>query len=128
MSPTGRFGLVVRVSYAKLYDTLGACLKDDKSTLLLYSLLHANPSFLEYALVRTDLDTLVSTHNSGHTLLLVDLLLANVVCFRSYQVPRSDLRPHVMFRPWKGQGYKASVRLRAQVKEDWVLKPFHAVS
>jgi hypothetical protein len=69
MSPSGRFGPVVRVSYAKLYDTLGACLKDDKSTLLLYSLLHANPSFLEYVLVRTDLDTLVSTHNPGHILL-----------------------------------------------------------
>lgn len=85
MSPSGRFGPVVRISYAKLYDTLGACLKDDKSTLLLYSLLHANPSFLEYVLVRTDLDTLVSTHNSGHTLLRVDLF-ANVVCFQSYKV------------------------------------------
>eukprot|EP00850_Spirogloea_muscicola_P003308 SM000013S26477 [mRNA] locus=s13:636106:642291:+ [translate_table: standard] len=48
-----------RVSYAALFDKLGACLLDDRSTLLLYSLLHGNVAFLEYVLVRTDLDTLL---------------------------------------------------------------------
>lgn len=31
---------VIRVSYSDLYETLGLCLVDDRSTLLLYSLLH----------------------------------------------------------------------------------------
>lgn len=34
-------------------------LKDENSVLLLYSLVHGNVDFLEYCLVRTDLDTLV---------------------------------------------------------------------
>lgn len=35
------------------------CLADETSALLLYSLVHGNSDFLEYVLVRTDLDTLV---------------------------------------------------------------------
>ena len=48
----GAGGGVIRVSFSDLYETLGLCLVDDRSTLLLYSLLHGNPSFLEYCLVR----------------------------------------------------------------------------
>lgn len=40
------------------------CLADEGSVLLLYSLLQGNPDFLEYVLVRTDLDTLVSCSSS----------------------------------------------------------------
>jgi len=35
------------------------CLADEAAVLLLYSLLQGNSAFLEYVLVRTDLDTLV---------------------------------------------------------------------
>ncbi|KAH7429697.1 hypothetical protein KP509_09G062000 [Ceratopteris richardii] len=50
---------VARVPFAALYDTLGLCLKDESSVLLLYSLVHGNRAFLEYVLVRTDIDTLL---------------------------------------------------------------------
>eukprot|EP00897_Mesotaenium_endlicherianum_P006674 jgi/Mesen1/6034/ME000308S05228 len=49
----------VCIPFAALYDTLGACLMDDRSTLVLYSLVHGNGAFLEYLLVRADLDTIV---------------------------------------------------------------------
>ncbi|MCI85138.1 dymeclin-like, partial [Trifolium medium] len=35
------------------------CLADETAVLLLYSLLQGNSAFLEYVLVRTDMDTLV---------------------------------------------------------------------
>ncbi|XP_075085652.1 uncharacterized protein LOC107769949 [Nicotiana tabacum] len=52
-------GLVVRLPFASLFDTLGMCLADETSVLLLYSLVQGNSDFLEYVLVRTDLDTLL---------------------------------------------------------------------
>ncbi|KAK6780924.1 hypothetical protein RDI58_023108 [Solanum bulbocastanum] len=52
-------GPVVRLPFASLFDTLGMCLADETSALLLYSLVHGNSDFLEYVLVRTDLDTLL---------------------------------------------------------------------
>lgn len=53
------FGPVVRLPFASLFDTLGMCLSNENSVLLLYSLVHGNPNFLEYVLVRTDADTLL---------------------------------------------------------------------
>ncbi|MCO5572356.1 hypothetical protein L7F22_026109 [Adiantum nelumboides] len=50
---------VTRIPFAALYDTLGLSLRDESSVLLLYSLVHGNPAFLEYVLVRTDIDTLL---------------------------------------------------------------------
>ncbi|KAJ0035372.1 hypothetical protein Pint_24740 [Pistacia integerrima] len=52
-------GLVVKLPFAALFDTLGLCLADETAVLLLYSLVEGNSGFLEYVLVRTDLDTLV---------------------------------------------------------------------
>jgi hypothetical protein len=52
-------GPLVRLPFASLFDTLGMCLADEPAVLLLYSLLQGNSDFLEYVLVRTDLDTLV---------------------------------------------------------------------
>ncbi|KAH7287047.1 hypothetical protein KP509_32G034600 [Ceratopteris richardii] len=49
----------LRISFTSLYDALGLCLKDEYTALLLYTLMYANSAFLEYALVRTDLDTLL---------------------------------------------------------------------
>lgn len=95
MSSAGQFGPVVRVSYSRLYDCLGACLRADTSTLLLYSLLHANPTFLEYVLVRTDLDTLLlpllevlycaarRTPNQIYMLLIVLLILSQDASFNA---------------------------------------------
>eukprot|EP00245_Coleochaete_scutata_P002264 TRINITY_DN1297_c0_g2_i1.p1 TRINITY_DN1297_c0_g2~~TRINITY_DN1297_c0_g2_i1.p1 ORF type:complete len:518 (+),score=93.00 TRINITY_DN1297_c0_g2_i1:66-1556(+) len=86
---------VARVPFAALYDTLGACLVDDRSTLLLYSLVHANPSFLEYVLVRTDLDTLLMpllemlynascrTPNQIYMLLIILLILSQDASFNA---------------------------------------------
>ena len=37
---------VIRVPYNTLFNTIGACLVDDRSTLLLYSLIHGNAYFL----------------------------------------------------------------------------------
>ncbi|CAA0829092.1 Unknown protein [Striga hermonthica] len=50
---------LVRLPFASLFDTLGMCMADETAVLLLYSLVHGNPYFLEYVLVRTDLDTLL---------------------------------------------------------------------
>ncbi|KAJ7522567.1 hypothetical protein O6H91_18G017800 [Diphasiastrum complanatum] len=55
----GQGSSVVKIPFAALYDRIGMCLSDDSSILLLYSLVHGNPAFLEYVLVRTDLDTLL---------------------------------------------------------------------
>ncbi|XP_073026003.1 uncharacterized protein [Primulina eburnea] len=52
-------GLNVRLPFASLFDVLCVCLADETSVLLLYSLVHGNSDFLEYVLVRTDLDTLL---------------------------------------------------------------------
>lgn len=50
---------VVRLPFASLFDTLGTSLADEVAILLLYSLVYENADFLEYVLVRTDLDTLL---------------------------------------------------------------------
>ncbi|KAG0475434.1 hypothetical protein HPP92_015120 [Vanilla planifolia] len=52
-------GALVRLPFASLFDTLGLCLADESAVLLLYSFVHGNSAFLEYVLVRTDLDTLI---------------------------------------------------------------------
>ncbi|CAH1433814.1 unnamed protein product [Lactuca virosa] len=39
--------------------SLGMCLADETAVLLLYALVHGNSDFLEYVLVRTDIDTLL---------------------------------------------------------------------
>ncbi|KAG5002493.1 hypothetical protein JHK84_026746 [Glycine max] len=49
----------VKLPFAPLFDTLGMCLADETAVLLLYSFLQGNSTFLEYVLVRTDLDTLL---------------------------------------------------------------------
>ncbi|GAB2210226.1 hypothetical protein Drorol1_Dr00015486 [Drosera rotundifolia] len=78
-------GPLVRLPFAILFDTLGMCLSNESSVLLLYSLLHGNADFLEYVLVRTDLDTLLmpvletlynaSTRTSNHIYMLLIILL-----------------------------------------------------
>eukprot|EP00271_Cylindrocystis_brebissonii_P005392 TRINITY_DN17402_c0_g1_i1.p1 TRINITY_DN17402_c0_g1~~TRINITY_DN17402_c0_g1_i1.p1 ORF type:complete len:727 (+),score=106.70 TRINITY_DN17402_c0_g1_i1:575-2755(+) len=85
----------VRVPFAALYDTLGACLMDDRSTLLLYSLVHGNPAFLEYLLVRADLDTILMpllamlynasrrTPNQIYMLLIILLILSQDASFNA---------------------------------------------
>ncbi|KAK2980650.1 hypothetical protein RJ640_011458, partial [Escallonia rubra] len=50
---------LLRLPFASLFDTLGMCLADEGAVLLLYTLVHGNSDFLEYVLVRTDLDTLL---------------------------------------------------------------------
>lgn len=52
-------GSLVRLPFASLFDTLGTSLADEVAILLLYSLVYENADFLEYVLVRTDLDTLL---------------------------------------------------------------------
>lgn len=78
-------GPFVRLPFALLFDTFGTCLADEGSVLLLYSLLQGNPDFLEYVLVRTDLDTLLmpilealynaSTRSSNQIYMLLIILL-----------------------------------------------------
>ncbi|KAJ3696118.1 hypothetical protein LUZ60_001495 [Juncus effusus] len=86
---------VVRFSFASLFDTLGTCLKDENSVLLLYSLVHGNVDFLEYCLVRTDLDTLLMpiletlynasrrTSNQIYMLLIILLILSQDSSFNA---------------------------------------------
>ncbi|XP_047317514.1 dymeclin isoform X2 [Impatiens glandulifera] len=50
---------LVRFPFASLYDVLGMSLADETAILLLYSFVHGNADFLEYVLVRTDIDTLL---------------------------------------------------------------------
>ncbi|KAI3847017.1 hypothetical protein MKW92_029432 [Papaver armeniacum] len=52
-------GPLVRLPFASLFDTIGRCLADESTVLLLYSLVQGNSDFLEYVLVRTDMDTLL---------------------------------------------------------------------
>ncbi|CAI0559395.1 unnamed protein product [Linum tenue] len=76
---------VVRLPFASLFDTLGMCLTGETAALLLYSLLHGNSDFLEYVLVRTDVDTLLmpiletlyntSRRSSNHIYILLIILL-----------------------------------------------------
>ncbi|KAF8369494.1 hypothetical protein HHK36_032488 [Tetracentron sinense] len=81
-------GPLVRLPFSSLFDTLGLCLADESSVLLLYSLVHGNSDFLEYVLVRTDLDTLLMpiletlynaskrTSNQIYMLLIILLILS----------------------------------------------------
>uniref|UniRef100_A0A1D1YGV8 Dymeclin n=1 Tax=Anthurium amnicola TaxID=1678845 RepID=A0A1D1YGV8_9ARAE len=88
-------GPLVRLPFAPLFDTLGSCLSDESSVLLLYSLVHGNSDFLEYVLVRTDLDTLLMpiletlynasrrTSNQIYMLLIILLILSQDSSFNS---------------------------------------------
>ncbi|XP_058105313.1 uncharacterized protein LOC131248852 [Magnolia sinica] len=88
-------GPLVRLPFASLFDTLGMCLADESSVLLLYSLLHGNSDFLEYVLVRTDLDTLLMpiletlynasrrTSNQIYMLLIILLILSQDSSFNA---------------------------------------------
>lgn len=81
-------GPVVRLPFASLFNTLGMCLADEAAVLLLYSLLQGNSDFLEYVLVRTDMDTLLMpilealynaprrTANQIYMLLIILLILS----------------------------------------------------
>uniref|UniRef100_A0A2P2MPV0 Dymeclin n=1 Tax=Rhizophora mucronata TaxID=61149 RepID=A0A2P2MPV0_RHIMU len=78
-------GSLVRLPFASLFDTLGMFLADETAVLLLYTLVHGNSYFLEYVLVRTDLDTLLmpiletlynaSKRTSNHIYILLIILL-----------------------------------------------------
>ncbi|XP_021741190.1 dymeclin-like isoform X1 [Chenopodium quinoa] len=88
-------GPLARVPFASLYDTLGMCLADEAAILLLYSLVHGNADFLEYVLVRTDLDTLLMpileilynapqrTSNQIYMLLIILLILSQDSTFNA---------------------------------------------
>ncbi|KAL9687055.1 hypothetical protein QQ045_031451 [Rhodiola kirilowii] len=92
---TAHNGPLVRLPFASLFDTLGMCLSDEASVLLLYSLVHGNSDFLEYVLVRTDLDTLMmpiletlynaskSTPNHIYMLLIILLILSQDSSFNA---------------------------------------------
>ncbi|XP_043695476.1 dymeclin-like [Telopea speciosissima] len=85
----------MRLPFASLFDTLGLHLADESSILLLYSLVHGNSDFLEYVLVRTDLDTLVMpiletlyyasrrTSNQIYMLLIILLILSQDSSFNA---------------------------------------------
>lgn len=53
-------------------------LADEASVLLLYSLIHGNSDFLEYVLVRTDLDTLVRISTVFAGMFFLFILLCNL--------------------------------------------------
>ncbi|KAJ4722539.1 Dymeclin [Melia azedarach] len=88
-------GPVVRLPFASLFDTLGMCLADETAVLLLYSLVQGNSDFLEYVLVRTDLDTLLMpiletlynaskrTPNQIYMLLIILLILSQDSSFNA---------------------------------------------
>ncbi|GAV57551.1 Dymeclin domain-containing protein [Cephalotus follicularis] len=88
-------GLLVRLPFASLFDSLGMSLADEAAVLLLYSLIHGNSDFLEYVLVRTDLDTLLmpiletlynaskKTSNQIYMLLIVLLILSQDSSFNA---------------------------------------------
>ncbi|CAA0823037.1 Unknown protein [Striga hermonthica] len=90
-----RGGPLVRLPFASLFDTLGMCLANETSVLLLYSLVHGNSNFLEYVLVRTDLDTLLMpmletlynaqsrTSNHIYMVLVIFLILSQDSSFNS---------------------------------------------
>lgn len=88
-------GPLVRLPFASLFDTLGMSLANETSVLLLYSLVHGNSDFLEYVLVRTDLDTLLMpmletlynaprrTSNHIYMVLVIFLILSQDSSFNS---------------------------------------------
>ncbi|EFJ31142.1 hypothetical protein SELMODRAFT_87955 [Selaginella moellendorffii] len=88
-------GQGVRIPFAALFDRLGPGLTEDATILLLYSLVHGNPAFLEYVLVRTDLDTLIMpvlemlydvqkrTPNQIYMLLVIFLILSQDSTFNA---------------------------------------------
>ncbi|CAA7394781.1 unnamed protein product [Spirodela intermedia] len=88
-------GPLVRLPFASLFDTLGMCLSDENSVLLLYSLVYGNSDFLEYVFVRTDLDTLLMpiletlynasrrTSNQIYMLLIILLVLSQDSSFNA---------------------------------------------
>ncbi|CAI8604607.1 unnamed protein product [Vicia faba] len=88
-------GQHIKLPFASLFDTLGMCLTDETAVLLLYSLLQGNSSFLEYVLVRTDMDTLLMpilealynaptrTANQIYMLLIVCLILSQDSSFNA---------------------------------------------
>lgn len=88
-------GPLVRLPFASLFDTLGMFLGDETAILLLYSLVHGNSDFLEYVLVRTDLDTLLMpiletlynasrrTSNQIYMLLIILLILSQDSSFNA---------------------------------------------
>ncbi|PKA65904.1 hypothetical protein AXF42_Ash010313 [Apostasia shenzhenica] len=88
-------GPIVRLPFASLFDTLGLFLIDESVVLLLYSFIHGNPAFLEYVLVRTDLDTLLMpiletlynasrrTPNQIYMLLIILLILSQDSSFNA---------------------------------------------
>ncbi|KAM5552823.1 hypothetical protein ABKV19_025173 [Rosa sericea] len=88
-------GPVLRLPFASLFDTLGMYLSDEAAALLLYSLLQGNADFLEYVLVRTDLDTLLMpilealydapkrTSNQIYMLLIILLILSQDSSFNA---------------------------------------------
>uniref|UniRef100_A0A803N119 Dymeclin n=1 Tax=Chenopodium quinoa TaxID=63459 RepID=A0A803N119_CHEQI len=98
-------GPLARVPFASLYDTLGMCLADEAAILLLYSLVHGNADFLEYVLVRTDLDTLLipileilynapkRTSNQIYMLLIILLILSQDSTFNA-SVHKLDVYLH----------------------------------
>ncbi|OIW12485.1 hypothetical protein TanjilG_04649 [Lupinus angustifolius] len=88
-------GRHVKLPFATLFDTLGICLADETAVLLLYSLLQGNSAFMEYVLVRTDLDTLLMpilealynapsrTANQIYMLLIILLILSQDSSFNA---------------------------------------------
>ncbi|GMP77169.1 hypothetical protein CsSME_00033536 [Camellia sinensis var. sinensis] len=88
-------GPLVRLPFASLFDTLGMYLADETAILLLYSLVHGNSDFLEYVLVRTDLDTLLmpmletlynaskGTSNQIYMVLIILLILSQDSSFNA---------------------------------------------
>eukprot|EP00898_Chlorokybus_atmophyticus_P000736 jgi/Chlat1/1663/Chrsp127S01908 len=84
-----------QLSYLALFEKLGQCLIDDRSTLLFYVLIHGNRAFLDYVLARGDLDTLVMpllemlysargrTANQIYMLLIVCLILSQDASFNA---------------------------------------------
>ncbi|XP_027365717.1 dymeclin isoform X2 [Abrus precatorius] len=85
----------IKLPFASLFDTLGIRLADEAAVLLLYSLLQGNSAFLEYVLVRTDLDTLLvpilealynaprRTANQIYMLLIILLILSQDSSFNA---------------------------------------------
>ncbi|XP_038707311.1 dymeclin isoform X1 [Tripterygium wilfordii] len=88
-------GPLVRLPFASLFDSLGTYLADETAVLLLYTLLQGNSDFLEYVLVRTDLDTLLMpiletlynaskrTSNQIYMLLIILLILSQDSSFNA---------------------------------------------
>ncbi|KAI5058263.1 hypothetical protein GOP47_0026433 [Adiantum capillus-veneris] len=95
LESNARTDSLTRIPFAALYDTLGLGLKEESSVLLLYSLVHGNPAFLEYVLVRTDIDTLLmplmemlydaprKTRKQIYMLLIILLILSQDASFNA---------------------------------------------